>query len=66
MMYWTNGKGVVYMNGGQEIGCEDAVKRACRGEYAGIEFSWTGVIPVDIFIDAQRKKSEIEKIIKSK
>lgn len=66
MMHWTSGKGTMYLNSGKEIGYEDAVCRAKRGEYSGIDFSWRGVIPADIFIEAQRIKSELEKIIKGR
>ena len=56
MMNWINGKGTVYLNSGKEIGYGEAVYRAKRGEYSGIDFSWRGVIPADEFIEAQRIK----------
>ena len=65
MMNWINGKGTVYLNSGKEIGYGEAVYRAKRGEYSGIDFSWRGVIPADEFMEAQRTKSELEKIIKA-
>jgi len=64
MMHWINGRGTVYLNSGKEIGYEEAVEKAMRGEYSGIDFSWRGVIPADEFMEAQRIKSELEKIIK--
>ena len=63
-MHWADGKGVIYMNSGKEIGYEEAVDRIKSGEYAVIDFSWRGVIPADVFIEAQRIKSELEKIIR--
>ena len=65
MMCWINGRGTVYLNSGKEIGYGEAVYRAKRGEYSGIDFSWRGVIPADEFMEAQRTKSELEKIIKA-
>ena len=53
------------MNSGKEIGYGEAVERAMREEYSGIDFSWRGVIPADEFMEAQRTKSELEKIIKA-
>ena len=46
------------------MGYGEAIERAKRREYAEVEFSWEGVIPVDIFIEMQRIKSELEKRIK--
>lgn len=65
-MYWTESQGVVYMNSGKEIGYEDAIKRAIYGEYAKVEFSWRGVIPVNVYEEMQRIKSGLEKIIKGR
>jgi len=64
-IYWKEHEGISQQNGEQYVSMRELKRRIVQGkDYDGIEVGWEGVVPVNIFLDMQRRKEKLEKLIK--